>query len=222
VYLDETGPPISTLGPGDHFGEGTLLHAGTRSASVRAEEPLDLLTVGAGSFGQLTKHLDVLRTALQRSVQGALSSVELLKIAQGNPRLNSVTAGAVMSKPVATLPLHLTFRAALDASQQAHKGAYPVVDAEGRMVGICTRSDFYSALQKLLPETTPLAEIMHKPVITVRESDTLTTALLVFMREPIKRVVVVADAAPDRPVGMLTAFDIVHTLGEAPSAGFVA
>jgi CBS domain-containing protein len=155
-------------------------------------------------------------------VQGALSSFELLKIAQGNPRLGSVTAGAVMSKPVATLPLHLTFRAALDASQQDRKGAYPVIDADGRMVGICTRSDFYSALQKLLPETAPLAEIMHKPVITVRESDTLTTALLVFMREPIKRVVVVADAAPDRPVGMLTAFDIVNALGATPSTGFVA
>jgi NADH dehydrogenase len=217
VYLDENGPPTLTLGPGDHFGEGSLLKAGTRSASVRAEEPLDVLTVGASSFGQLTKHLEVLRTALERSIQGAKSSAELLKIAQGHPRLNSVTAGAVMSQPVVTLPVGMTFREALDASREAHKGAYPVVDADGRMVGIVTRTDFYNALQKLLPEATPLAEVMHKPVITVRASDTLTAALLKFLREPIKRVVVVMDEDQTRPVGMLTAFDIVQALGESPA-----
>jgi NADH dehydrogenase len=222
VYLDENGPPTLFLGPGDHFGEGSLLRAGTRSASVRAEEPLDVLTVGAVSFLQLTKHLEVLRTALERSAQGARSSAELLKIAQGHPRLNALTAGAVMSKPVATLPVGLTFRAALDAGRAAHKGAYPVVDADGRMVGIVTRTDFYNALQKLLPDASPLAEVMHKPVITVRESETLTAALLVFLREPIKRVVVVADEDATRPVGMLTAFDIVQVLGETPVVGLVA
>jgi signal-transduction protein with cAMP-binding, CBS, and nucleotidyltransferase domain len=217
VYLDENGPATLTLGPGDHFGEGSLLKTRTRSASVRAEEPLDVLTVGASSFAQLAKHLDVLRTALERSAQGARSSSELMKIAQGHPRLNSVTAGAVMSKPVVTLPVGMTFREALDASRQAHKGAYPVVDADGRMVGIVTRTDFYNALQKLLPEKTPLAEVMHTPVSTVRASDTLTEALLKFMREPIKRVVVVLDEDAARPVGMLTAFDIVQTLGESPA-----
>jgi NADH dehydrogenase len=217
VYLDEHGPPTLTLGPGDHFGEGALLKTGSRSASVRAEDPLDVLTVGAGSFTQLTKHLEVLRTALERSMQGAQSSAELLKIAQGHPKLNKITVSSVMSKPVVTLPVNLTFRAALDASREAHKGAYPVVDAASRMVGIVTRTDFYNALQKLLPESTSLAEVMHKPVITVRESDTLTEALLKFLREPIKRVVVVADEDATRPVGMLTAFDIVQTLGESPA-----
>jgi NADH dehydrogenase len=217
VYLDENGPATLTLGPGDHFGEGSLLKTRARSASVRAEEPLDVLTVGASSFAQLTKHLEVLRTALERSAQGARSSAELLKIAQSNPRLNSVTAGAVMSKPVVTLPVGMTFREALDASREAHKGAYPVVDAGGRMVGIVTRTDFYNALQKLLPESTPLAEVMHTPVTTVRASETLTEALLKFLREPIKRVVVVMDEDASRPVGMLTAFDIVQTLGETPA-----
>jgi NADH dehydrogenase len=218
VYLDEKDAPTVTLGPGDHFGEGALLGTGSRSASVRAEEPLDVLTVGAASFSQLTKHLGVLRTALERSIQQARSSDQLLRIAQGDPRLNNVTASAVMSKPVETLPVRMTFREALDASRQAHKGAYPVVDGEGHMVGICTRTDFYNALQKLLPEATPLAEIMNKPVITVRAGDTLTAALLKFLRTPIKRVVVVADDDPARPVGMLTAFDIVQVLGQTPSA----
>ena len=54
---------------------------------------------------------------------------------------------------------------------------------------------------------------MREPVITVRESDTLTAALLLFLREPIKRLVVVADEDPCKPVGMLTPFDILKELG---------
>ena len=47
---------------------------------------------------------------------------------------------------------------------------------------------------------------------------TLTAALVHFLREPIKRLVVVADDAPQRPVGMLTPFDIVQVLGKDATA----
>jgi NADH dehydrogenase len=215
VYLDESASPVTVLHAGDHFGEGALLRMGTRSASVKAEEPLDVLIVGRGSFAQLTRNMDILRTALERSVQKIEKSDEFLRIARDHPKLNSGRVRDVMSTPVATLPLGLTFGEALKRSQAAGKGAYPVVDDDGHMVGICTRTDFYNALQKLRPPQTPLCEIMHQPVITAREDDTLATALLTFLREPIKRVVVVADEDPARPVGMLTPFDILQVLTES-------
>lgn len=214
VYLDEAGPPVTTLERGDHFGEGALLRSAPRSASVRAEEPLDVLVVGREWFGQLAAHLDVLRIALERSAQGSRSAAELLAAARDDPRLNTTPVRAVMSRPVATLPLELTFGEALRRAQEGGKGAYPVVDAAGDMVGLCTRTDFYNALQRLRPPETPLAEVMRTPVITVRESDPLMTALLTFVREPIKRLVVVSDEGPRRPVGMLTPFDIVQTLAD--------
>src|SRR5262249_9075137 len=43
VYLDESAVPVATLQAGDHFGEGALLGSVPRSASVRAEEPLDVV-----------------------------------------------------------------------------------------------------------------------------------------------------------------------------------
>ena len=218
VYLDEAGPRVAELTAGDHFGEGALLRHATRSASVRAEEPLDVLVVDQPSFAQLTDTLDVLRQALERSVQGSRSSAELLRIARDHPKLNTVPVREVMSGPVATLPVGLTFTQALRRSQEMGKGAYPVVDDQGRMVGLCTRTDFYNAFHKLLPPETPLAEIMRRPVITVRASDTLTTALLTFLREPIKRLVVVAEDVPQRPVGMLTPFDIMQALADGPTS----
>ena len=46
----------------------------------------------------------------------------------------------------------------------------------------------------------------------------LTTALLTFLREPIKRLVVVADEDPTRPVGMVTPFDLLPAVTEAETA----
>src|SRR5262249_50240070 len=65
VYLDETRPPVVILKQGDHFGEGALLDKAPRSASIRAEEQLDVLMVKREAFGKLAKHLDVLRSALE-------------------------------------------------------------------------------------------------------------------------------------------------------------
>ena len=59
--------------------------------------------------------------------------------------------------------------------------------------GVCTRTDFYDALQDLRLPAIPLSEVLHAPVITVRESDSLMTALWTFLRDPVKRIVVVSD-----------------------------
>jgi signal-transduction protein with cAMP-binding, CBS, and nucleotidyltransferase domain len=190
-----------------------LLRSAPRSASVRADDgPLDVLILGKNSFTQLAGKLDVLKSALERSVHAARSSAELLEKARDNPRLSATPVREVMSRPVATLPVTLTFAEALRQSQEGGRGAYPVVDGAGRMVGLCTRTDFYNALQRLRPPGTPVADVMHRPVVSVREGDSLTTALLAFLRAPIKRLVVVADDDPQRPVGMVTPFDLVQVL----------
>jgi CBS domain-containing protein len=142
----------------------------------------------------------------------------LLRIAKDHPGMNSTRVGEVMSRPVATLPVGLTLGEALQRSQAGGKGGYPVVDEAGHMVGLLTRTDFYNAWQRLRPMETPLAEVMRQPVITVRESDPLTAALLIFVREPIKRVVVVANDDPTQPVGMLTPFDLLPVLAEGEKA----
>lgn len=213
VYLDEDSTPVATLDQGDHFGEGALLRTGKRSASVRAETRLDLLVVNKESFSQMTRHMDVFRAEVERSVRGSEAAGQLLGRAKDHPLLNVKHVKEVMAHPVATLPVSLTFGEALERAQEMGKGAYPIVDDQGMMVGLCTRTDFYRALNNLKPPATPLTEVMKSPVHTVRESDTLTTALLSFLREPIKRLVVVADDHSMRPVGMVTPFDILKVVG---------
>jgi NADH dehydrogenase len=218
VYLDEAAPPVVVLRPGEHFGEGALLKSAPRSATVKAEDSLDVLLVNKDSFGQLASHLEVLRQAMERSLQRNESVAELFELSRDHPLLNNVRVAEVMKQPVATLPVSLKLGAALARAQKMGKGAYPVVDEAGRMLGIITRTHFYKALQRWSAADTPLADVMTQPVVTVRASATLTDALVHFLRAPIKRLVVVEDEAPSRPVGMLTPFDIIQVLGKGDMA----
>jgi CBS domain-containing protein len=111
----------------------------------------------------------------------------------------------------------MTVLEAVRRSREERKGGYPVVDVQGRMVGIVTRTDFYRALRELRPPQTPLTEIMRTPVITVRESDPLAVVAGTFMREPVKRLVVVRDDDAGTPTGMLTPFDVMQALTPSPA-----
>jgi NADH dehydrogenase len=214
VYLDEAAEPVAILAPGDHFGEQAILQASRRTASVRALEPLDVITIGHSSFADLLRNLSVLRVEMQRSVQRIKASNAFMDAAKHHPRLNQMRARDVMIHPVQTLPCTLSFHQALARAQQEGKGAYPIVDEQGRMLGICSRTDFYRAMRELKPPDTPLVEIMSRPVITAKESDSLTSVVLTFLREPIKRIMVVRDDDESFPVGVLTPFDILPIISQ--------
>jgi NADH:ubiquinone reductase (H+-translocating) len=66
VYLDESAAPFSVLGEGDHFGEGALLSGCPRTASIKAESPLDVLVLGHESFVQIMHHSAVIKAAMER------------------------------------------------------------------------------------------------------------------------------------------------------------
>lgn len=52
VDVSRNGDVISTLGPGDAFGEMSLLDSGTRTATVTATSSVDLLVLGQREFSQ--------------------------------------------------------------------------------------------------------------------------------------------------------------------------
>jgi CRP-like cAMP-binding protein len=66
VSLDDDAPPIRVLAEGEHFGEGALLSGSARTASIKAESPLDVLVLGQEAFGQLVHHSAVLKTAMEQ------------------------------------------------------------------------------------------------------------------------------------------------------------
>lgn len=117
-------------------------------------------------------------------------------------------------------------------------GCLPVVDPEGRLVGIVTESDF-AAKRARIPFSTfempqvlgewlgkegveriyrearqrRAAEIMSSPVHTVEEDDSIEQVLEIMLRRRIKHVCVVRDG---RPVGVIARHDLLKLLGEHP------
>src|SRR5439155_15155379 len=133
VYLDGQPEPVAILNPGDHFGERALLKNDRRAASVKAEEPLDVVVITQGSFQDLVASISVLRARLQSDVARIEANREFREVARKHKRLNTMLARDVMTSPVRTLPLNLTYGEALAHVRREGRGAYPVLDDQGKM-----------------------------------------------------------------------------------------
>ena len=125
-------------------------------------------------------------------------------------------ASQVMTRTVVTVPADATVYAAADILLGARISAAPVVDADGRMVGIVSEADLMnrpetgtvparSWLQRLLTDEARLArdyvrshshhvaDVMTRKVITADERTPLQDIAALMQRNGIKRVPVVRD-----------------------------
>jgi NADH:ubiquinone reductase (H+-translocating) len=220
VYLDDWPEPVASLGPGDYFGERALFRPGNRMTSIRAEEPLDVLSILRGPLEDLMNHLSLLRTGLEENLERVESVWQFRSVVRDHPRLNVLRVQEAMAGPVQTLPAGMTYAAAIAQFQREGRGARVIVDEMGHLQGICTTGDLQNALCHLKPLTTPVTEIMSRPVLTIGESKSLAQAMDIFLREPIAQLVVVADDDATCPVGLLTPFDILlHYTTTSPVDG---
>jgi len=56
VLVERSGEPLTRLGVGEHFGEMALLRAVPRSATVRAEEPAELIILRRADFFDILRN----------------------------------------------------------------------------------------------------------------------------------------------------------------------
>ena len=110
----------------------------------------------------------------------------------------------VMTTQVGTIPATATVAQARERLAAGRHGAYPVVDAAGRPVGILSRSD---VLAREAPGDDPVAAIASRDVIAVSPDDTLFAALHRMLNEGVEHLPVVAAG---RLVGICTRTDILR------------
>jgi predicted transcriptional regulator len=87
-------------------------------------------------------------------------------------------------------------------------GGVPVVEGDGRVLGIVSESDLQPAREGVpaRPQRTA-ADIMTRPVVTIGEGDTVTQAARVLLRHRIKRAPVLREGVI---VGMVTRGDLLR------------
>lgn len=67
---------IGQLGPGDHFGELSLLDGGPRTATVISETPMRLLVLGQREFHWLLDEVPGLATKIMRSMASRIRELD--------------------------------------------------------------------------------------------------------------------------------------------------
>jgi H+/Cl- antiporter ClcA/predicted transcriptional regulator len=122
--------------------------------------------------------------------------------------LDQVTAGIAASKPVVTLNADDSLAAVRDwltsrGPESTHQG-FPVVDAQGDLVGVVTRRDLREAKDGIR-----VRELIKRPVAVVFEDSTLREAADHMIAEGVGRLPVVSRTAPRKPIGILTRSDLL-------------
>jgi H+/Cl- antiporter ClcA/CBS domain-containing protein len=125
--------------------------------------------------------------------------------------LEQVTAGDQATREVVTLRADdtlATVRAWMTAGDAAgkHQG-YPVVDAEGHLVGVLTRRDL---LESSEGDERRVRELVRRAPAVIFEDSSLREAADVMVLEDIGRLPVVAREAPDRITGIISRSDLLR------------
>jgi CBS domain-containing protein len=156
-----------------------------------------------------------------RAMQGRSIGMEL-----------TMHAMKVMTRPVVTIPADATVHAAADILLGARISAAPVVDADGKLIGIVSEADLMnrpesgtvpakSWLQRLLaPETVlardyvrshshHVADVMTRDVVTAQERTDLREIAGLMQSRAIKRVPIVRDG---KVVGIVSRANLLQGL----------
>ncbi len=167
--------------------------------------PLMFATVISTFISQSIFEYSVYTLALFR--QGIrLERVPAIDVTQG------VKVWEVMTEEVDTVPLEMTL-SELEAffTHTWHHGA-PVVDKDGKLVGLVTRKDLQRAQEVNSDHagSITVGDIAVKELITVCPGDPVWVALKKMSSYDIGRLPVVECSAPQRLVGMIRRSDIVR------------
>ncbi len=186
-----------------------MLGRASRDDSVRAVEALDVLVVQREEFEDLTTHLPFLRTDLQNQAARISAVRDLGSQLVDDSALAQARVRDAMTTPVPTLLATTPLSEAVEQFRSAIGDMHVVVDDHGRLQGLCSAQVLAQALAILGRPQTPLSEITLMPADVIAESRPLPEAARVLLHAGVRQLVVVADDDPARPVGILSALDIV-------------
>ena len=121
---------------------------------------------------------------------------------------NMTTAREVMKRDVFTLSADDTAGDAIRLLLDNSISGAPVVDNEGRVVGLVSEYELLQVIYDRLLATVPVSEFMTREVITYGPETTIIEVAGMFMAARIRRIPIVEDG---KLVGLLSRRDLLRT-----------
>ncbi len=114
----------------------------------------------------------------------------------------------IMTRKVATIRPQASAQEAAQLLDEKRISGAPVVDADGKIIGIITEADIISKVNR---DGLCVADIMSHDVIAISEETPVSEIAALLTERKIKRVPVVCDG---KLVGIVSRADIVHAVAQ--------
>jgi CBS-domain-containing membrane protein len=179
-----------------------------------------------GDSDLLTSGLTRLSVSVQKAIGPALVAEFLAGLRREARRVKDA-----MTAPAVTVSPETSVKEAAHVMHARSLKRLPVVDRDGRLLGVLGRLDILESIasghrQRTAPHVAPLpqehrtvAEIMDRDVPTVPEDDPIDDVMEKLLTSQVKRVVVVDGAG--RPTGIVTDTDIIARVDPEERPGIV-
>ncbi len=212
----DSGEVVKSCGPGDHFGERALLGDRIWRFDATAVEATELVAIEARTFDKLVHSLGSLDRLFRKTAAEYPLRQEVDKTVAAMPaELREARAGDVMTRELATVRADAIVHEAIAEFQSHPHSAYPVLDANGKVLGLLRRAAAYDWLKhhgldcshkvRELPLGTPLLIASDTPVAQVLED---------FMRTGATKALVMTG---EKLAGMITVFDLLRGAVRPPA-----
>jgi NADH dehydrogenase len=210
---------VAILGPGEFFGEMALLENRSRSASVRARTEVEVTTLGAQVFSRFSKSLAPLQQKLAEAMRQRGSNV-WTRLPEVHAFLSRQPLQGLMERAPQTIGSDQSIEQALWHFSVHHADAVYVVDPNGRMIGILTRTDLFRAidvLSTIAPEERRSARVgsfmLPEPIVVAHDDSAMTAAGVMWSRG-LKSLPVVNSAGSRHVVGCIRAETLMQCVLE--------
>lgn len=118
----------------------------------------------------------------------------------------------LMSTPPVTIASDQDYKTGLTLMHEKALHHLPVVDAEGRVVGIAAERDLILAATRFLDSSIEIGEVMHRGAVTTRPDAPVAAAAGLMLKHRIGSLPVVD--ADQHLIGLVTETDIFRLLSE--------
>ena len=202
---------VAVLGRGDFFGESALVGNTKRTASVRARTDCEMMVMGRGIFSEMAGSLTPLADAIAHAMKRRSSLASTLSKAASI--LDKFKLDVVLEPlPAETLTADDTVKQAIKIINEQRVDFIAIVDEDGRLQGIVTRSDLLRIIDVAHADTLRtntsnnnnnpansrinmlVRDIMVKDPVALTLNDSITTALVTMRDHNLKRLPVVISA----------------------------